>query len=137
MASGLSKIDASASITRRAGLTYRPPHGTKRSALKRRCAPFRKSVPSRTTSPAIGHSKFSPTLRENLKPKLTRQFDVLVLNLDEVPILAELRRVKVAHRDAALSEANKFFAVEACGVSEHTTSVDDRDSLVVRQQDFV
>lgn len=61
----------------------------------------------------------------------------MILNLDEVPVLAELRSVKVAHRDAALSKANKLFAVEACGVGEHTASVDDRDSLIVRQENFV
>lgn len=42
-------------MVRRVKSTYRPPQGTNKSALNRRCAPFLNSVPSTMTSPAIRH----------------------------------------------------------------------------------
>jgi hypothetical protein len=106
------------------------------SALKRRWAPLRKSVPSRTTSPAIDHSKSVSRSNKGWQ-ELTRQFEILVLNLDEVPIFAQLRRVEVAHGYTEFSETNKLFTVKACGVGEDTTSVNNGDRLVVRQKNFV
>lgn len=53
-ASGLANISRyKVQELARGRVSHRPPQGTKRSALKRKCAPFRKSVPSRTISPAV------------------------------------------------------------------------------------
>lgn len=115
--------------------TYRPPQGTKRSALNLKCAPFLKSVPSTITSPATTHTQqlalsLADHTMEGIERALTRQLHILVLNPHKVPILAQLRQIKVRHRLAELRQSDEFFAINACRVSEHTTAVDDGDSLV-------
>ena len=53
-ASGLASISRyKAHELAKERVSHHPPQGTKRSALKRKCAPFRKSVPSGTISPAV------------------------------------------------------------------------------------
>ena len=51
--SGLASISHKVHERAEGRLSHRPPQGTKRSALKRKCAPFRKSVPSSTILPAV------------------------------------------------------------------------------------
>lgn len=66
-----------------------------------------------------------------------RQLDVLVLDADEVAVLAELGGVKVRDRDSGVGEADELFAVEAVRIREHTASVDNGDSLVRAEQDLI
>ena len=71
------------------------------------------------------------------KRKLTRQLDVLVLDEDEVTVLAQLRLVEVAHRYPQLRQPPQLLTVETCRVRQHATAVNDSHSLVAAQQDLV
>ena len=65
--------------------------------------------------------------------RLTRKLDVLVLDLNEVAILAEFRRIEEANRFTELREADELLAVDADGVVEDTAAIDDGDRLVRAQ----
>ena len=43
----------------------------------------------------------------------------------------------MAHGDTELSQANKFFAIKANWIGENTTPINNCDSLVTGQEDFV
>lgn len=65
--------------------------------------------------------------------RLTRKLDVLVLDLNEVAILAEFRRIEEANRFTELRETDELLAVDADGVVEDTAAIDDGDRLVRAQ----
>ena len=58
------------------------------------------------------------------------QLDILVLNADEIAVLAKLRLVEVGDGNTKFGETNEFLSVETGGVSEDTTSINNGDSLV-------
>ena len=97
-----------------------------------RCAVLRKSVPSRITSPAVRAYQRDDPRRIDVE-ELTRQLDVLVLDLNEVAILAEFRRIEEANRFTELRETDELLAVDADGVVEDTAAIDDGDRLVRAQ----
>ena len=59
-----------------------------------------------------------------------RQLDILVLNTNEVTILAKFRLVEVGDGHTEFGKTDEFLSVETGGVSENTTSINDGDSLV-------
>ena len=59
-----------------------------------------------------------------------RQLDILVLNANEVTVLAKFRLVEVGNGDTEFGKTDEFLSVETSGISEDTTSVNDGDSLV-------
>ena len=71
------------------------------------------------------------------KRRLTRQPDVLVLDLDEVPVLAELGSVEVSNRNTKLRQPNELLPVDTMRIGKDTTAIDNGDSLIRRQQNLV
>jgi len=67
----------------------------------------------------------------------TWQLHVLILNADEVSVLAQLRLVEVLNGDPQLGQTHEFLPIDACGIREHATPVDDSDCLVRTEQDFI
>jgi hypothetical protein len=62
--------------------------------------------------------------------KLTRQLDIMVLHKHAISILAELGEIEMRNSGTKLGQANQFLAVDASGVGENTTSINNSDSLV-------
>lgn len=69
--------------------------------------------------------------------KRTRQLDILILNLDEVPIFAQLRLIEKANGFPELGEANELLPVDTDRVGENTASIDDSDGLVMAEEDLI
>jgi hypothetical protein len=59
------------------------------------------------------------------------------LDFDKISIFAEFAQVEVAHWNAELGQADKFFAVETGRVSKHSTAIDDSNRLVRAKKDFI
>jgi hypothetical protein len=115
--------------------TYRPPHGTNMSALNRKCAELRKSVPSATTSPAGKQSIFYNS--NSKRTAHTRELDVLVLHTDKVTVFGQLAQVEMRDRHAKLGEPDELLSVNPYGISKDTAAVDNRDGLVGAKQDLI
>ena len=69
--------------------------------------------------------------------KLTRQLEILVLDLDEVPVLAQLRLIEEGNGFPSLGEANELLPVNTNRVGENTASVDDSNCLIVTEKNLV
>lgn len=66
-----------------------------------------------------------------------RQLDVLVLNLHEVPVLAQLRSVEVGDRHTEFSQPDELLPIDTLRIGQDAATVDDSDSLVRRQEDLI
>ena len=63
----------------------------------------------------------------------TRQFHILIFNFHQVTIFAQLRCVEMLDRQTCFGKSDELWTVDAHGVSENTTSIDDSDRFVGRQ----
>ena len=66
-----------------------------------------------------------------------RQLDILLLNLNEVAVFAELRLVEERDGLAELRETDELLAVDTSRIVEYTAAVDDCDGLVGAREDLV
>jgi hypothetical protein len=74
---------------------------------------------------------------QNDAAKLTRQLDILILNLDEVSIFTQPRLIEMGNGFPGLGEANEFLPVNADRVRENTTAIDHSNCLVVAEKNFI
>jgi hypothetical protein len=75
--------------------------------------------------------------RAKRKGAHTRQFHILILDFHKITILAQLSFVKMSDRLTDFGKADELLTVNTGGVRKDTTSIDDGDRLIRRQQDFI
>ena len=63
--------------------------------------------------------------------------DVVVLDKNDVAVLAELRPIKVRDHLAGLGQAHEFGAVDAIGIGQDTSAIDNCDVLLITEEDLV
>ena len=73
-------------------------------------------------------------VRDNLA---RRELTVFFVHEHLVPVGGELLGVKARDGRAGLGEADQFGSVKTCGVVQNTRAVNDRNRLVLAEQDLV
>ena len=72
-----------------------------------------------------------------LAPPLTGQPHVLLIHQHPIPFRPKLGHVKVADRYPGFRESNELWPIEARGVVQDSTAVDDRDRFVSAEEDLI
>jgi hypothetical protein len=69
--------------------------------------------------------------------KLTRQLDILLVHQDLVSLRPKLRPFKLPNRLPRFGQPDELWPVEPGGVIQDTRTIDDRNCLVVGEEDLV